>query len=171
MCSPGVASGMPESADVVEFHRSDPSVLSPRFDAIDREGGGGWINIGPALRGEDWDVVPQRSGLAAWFSGRGPAVPMATWTPESRGEKAVPAQIGISHGTGPNAMDRLEAKGVVLPPGWTKKQDHAKHGIVAELPPGADPAVVVGWLIDAMAILSALVDTDDYWIAEVHKPR
>lgn len=166
-----VASGMAESADVVEFHRSDPSALAPRFAAIDRRGdGGGWINIGPALRGEDWDVIPKPSALAAWFSGRGPVVPMATWTPECRTGKPVPAQIGIAHGTGPNALDRLEAEGVVLPAGWTKKQDHSKHGIVAELPPGADPAVVVAWLIDAMAVLSAVIDTDDDWIAEVHEP-
>lgn len=169
MWSPGVASGMPKSADVVEFHRSDPSVLVPRFEAIEQSGG--WINIGPALGGEDWDVVPQRSGLAAWFSGRGPAVPMATWTPQSRDGKPVPAQIGLSHGTGPNALDRLEAEGVVLPVGWIKKQDHAKHGIVAELPPSADPAVVVRWLIDAMAVLSVLIETDDNWMAEVHTAR
>ena len=160
---------MPADAEVVEFHRSDPSVLVPLFARLEARGDGeGWVNLGPALPADHFDAIPKRSGLAAWFSGRGPVVPMATWTPSRRDGRPRPAEIGLAHGTGPNALDRLSEEGFGLPDGWTKKQDHAKHGIVAELPAGLGPDRFVPWLLDAMTVLSTVVPTDDYWIAEIH---
>jgi hypothetical protein len=155
----------------VEFSRSDPRPLVARLRAIaDRGDGEGWVNIGPALSDEEYTAVPPRSGLGAWFSGRGPVVPMATWMPPMEGDRPRPAQIGISHGTGPNALPRLEEVGLVLPATWTKKQDHAKHGIVAEIPDDADYSSMIDWLIRAMSHLSDAIPVGDRWIAEIHLP-
>lgn len=160
---------MAMTVDVVEFTRSDPAPLLAWIDRLSEAGdGSGWINFGPALTPEEFASVPHRSGLGKWFSGRGPAVPMATWTPPDAAGGNGPAMVGVQHGTGPNALDRLRAAGLDLPPGWTRKQDHAKHGIVAELPDHPDGRAMVGWLIDAMRELSPLIPTGEEWLAEVH---
>ena len=90
--------------------------------------------------------------------------------PRQRGAKPRPAQIGVEHGTGPKALDRLAEVGVKLPQGWVKRQDHAKHGIVAELPDGEDPSVVITWLIVASTLLRTVVEPGEDWIALVHEP-
>ena len=131
----------------------------------------GWINFGPSLSPEEFAAVPHKSGLGKWFSGRGPAVPMATWTPPVNDRRSAPASVGVQHGTGPNALDRLRDAGWPLPDRWVKKQDHAKHGIVAEVPDDVDPVRMVAWLLAAMAELSPLIPTGDQWLAEVHHPE
>lgn len=159
------------TVDVVEFTRSNPTPLVVHLVELAARGDGeGWINFGPALSPEEFSAVPHKSGLGKWFSGRGPAVPMATWTPPLDGARPRPAQVGVQHGTGPNALDRLEEVGCALPGGWTRRQDHAKHGIVAELPNAVDTAAMIEWLISAMAALSPLISTGDQWLAEVHYP-
>ena len=90
--------------------------------------------------------------------------------PRQRRRKPRPAQIGVEHGTGPKALDRLAEVGVKLPQGWVKRQDHAKHGIVAELPDGEDPSVVITWLIVASTLLRTVVEPGEDWIALVHEP-
>lgn len=151
---------MANIAEVVEFRSTDIGELVDRLRTLaDRGNGEGWVNIGPALSDEEYSALPPRSGLGAWFSGRGPVVPMVTWMPPTRGERRRSAQIGISHGTGPNALPRLEERGIVLPSTWVKKQDHAKHGIVAEIPDDVDYSSMVDWLLRAMAHLSDVVPT------------
>lgn len=81
-----------------------------------------------------------------------------------------PAQIGLEHGTGPKALERLAEIGVGLPEQWVIRQDHAKHGIVAELPVDENPSVVVTWLIVAATVLRTVVDPGEQWIALVHEP-
>lgn len=159
------------TVDVVEFTRSNPAPLMNHMDELAARGDGeGWINFGPALSAEEFSAVPHKSGLGKWFSGRGPAVPMATWTPPRYGDRPQPAQVGIQHGTGPNALDRLADAGRTLPGGWLRKQDHAKHGIVAEVPGDVDGAAMIEWLIAAMEALSLVIATGDRWLAEVHRP-
>lgn len=159
------------TVDVVEFTRSNPAPLVNQMDELAARGDGeGWINFGPALSAEEFSAVPHKSGLGKWFSGRGPAVPMATWTPPRHGERPQPAQVGIQHGTGPNALDRLADAGRTLPAGWLRKQDHAKHGIVADVSGDVDGAAMVEWLIAAMEALSLVIATGDRWLAEVHRP-
>ena len=46
----------------------------------------------------------------------------------------------------------------------------AKHGIVAELPDGEDPSVVITWLIVASTLLRTVVEPGEDWIALVHEP-
>lgn len=97
-------------------------------------------------------------------------VPMATWMPAtSQGKKPTLAQIGIEHGTGPNAIKRLGEIGHDVPVDWMLRQDHAKHGIVAELPADVDSAKVVRWLMDAISGLSPLIELGERWRAVVHR--
>ena len=159
------------TVEVVELERTDPGGLTGCMAELEARGDGkGWINFGPALSAEELAPVPHKTGLGQWFSGRGPAVPMATWTPGVARGRARPAQVGLAHGTGPDALDRLADVGLSLPAGWVGKQDHAKHGIVAELPDAVDHRSIVDWLIAAMAELSPIIPTGDRWIAEVHRP-
>jgi len=132
--------------------------------------GDGWINIGPELTDEEAARVPQRSGISAWFSGRGPAVAMATWVPEASAGRSRPAQLGIEHGSGPNALARLHDHGLGLPAGWLRRQDHAKHGLVIDLPVGEAPEAILAWAIEAVELLQTAELSARHWIAAVHRP-
>lgn len=136
-----------------------------------RGDGEGWINFHPMLTDEERARVPERTTLGEWFSGRGPAVAMGTWTPSAVGRKPRPAQIGLAHGTGPKALERLDEIGVGLPDGWFKRQDHAKHGVVADLPAGEEPSRIITWLIVAATVLRTVVEPGEQWAALVHEPE
>ena len=135
-----------------------------------RGDGEGWVNITPVVKDEDLMRIPDRSGLVGWFSARGPAVPVATWMPPATSGRPRPAQVGLAHGTGPNALPRLAEDGVVLPATWVKRQDHAKHGVVADLPADVDLEEVIDWLLAAASLLTPLTPADDSWHAVVHRP-
>lgn len=156
----------------IRFNRHDCGDIVAAMQALDAVGRGeGWINFSPVLTEDEEARVPMRSGLAAWFSGRGPAMAMGTWTPRAVGAKPRNAQIGLEHGTGPNALPRLSELGIGLPDGWVKRQDHAKHGVVAELPPGTDEEQVIEWLVTAATMLRTVVEPGNTWVAVVHSPR
>ncbi|MEZ5165359.1 MAG: hypothetical protein R2695_02310 [Acidimicrobiales bacterium] len=160
---------MPMTVDVVEFHRSTIAPVVSWIERLSqREHAEGWINLGPALDDDEFAALPPRRGLGSWFSARGPVVPMATWTPAVAGSRPRQAQIGLAHGTGPDALERLAAAGVELPSEWRKVQDHAKHGVVASLSTDPSPSAVVEWLLAALTVLSPIVPADDVWIAEVY---
>lgn len=155
----------------IGFHRDDVKLVAAAMQRLDRRGDGeGWVNFQPWLTDDEHARLPERTTLGDWFSGRGPAVAMATWMPAARGRKPRPAQVGVEHGTGPGALDRLAEAGIELPDGWFKRQDHAKHGIVAELPEGQDLAAVVRWLLIAATRLRTVVEPGDDWIAVIHEP-
>ncbi len=155
----------------ISFSRHESAAVAAVMRTLDEKGDGeGWINFSPVLDDDDEARLPVRSGLAAWFSGRGPAMAMGTWTPRSTGRRSHPAQIGLEHGTGPDSLLRLDDLGLGLPSGWVKRQDHAKHGIVAELPDGVDHAQVVEWLITAATTLRTVVEPGIQWTAMVHRP-
>ena len=155
--------------ETIPFDSADTEPVVEEMRRLTARGGLGWINVRPRLRDDHIDRLPQPTTLGRWFSGRGPAVPMATWTPASGGRRPSPVVVGLEHGTGPNALDRLREAGAPLPQGWRKVQDHAKRGIVAEPGPGAGRAEVLRWLLSACRLLCR-VDVDDDWIAEVHRP-
>jgi len=157
--------------EIIRFSRSDIDAIVEAMDSLQRAEAGGWINIGPWLSDDVMAEVPQRSGLGAWFSGLGPYVPMATWIPGlTTGRRPTPAQVGIEHGTGPNALARLSEAGHPMPADWRRRQDHGKHGIVAELPEGVDLGEVVVWLIEAITLLSEYVSPGNRWRAVIHRP-
>ena len=162
---------MPITVVEIPFHRDEAQSVAAAMRRLEQRGDGeGWINFHPLLTDEEQARVPERTALGEWFSSRGPAIAMATWTPSARGRKPRPAQIGLAHGTGPKALDRLNELGVGLPAGWVKRQDHAKHGIVAELPAGEDPNRVITWLVVAATVLRTIVEPGHEWAALVHEP-
>ncbi len=156
--------------EIVTFARSELDRLVVVCEDLAGSGTGeGWVNIGPALSDEQAARVPVRSSLAAWFSGRGPVVPLATWTPPVPGPRGRPVVIGLAHGRGPDALDRLASSGVPLPPGWRRRQDHAKHGVVVEVAPSVPVSEVLGWLLDALEVLNPLGPAPG-WYAEIRRP-
>ena len=125
----------------------------------------GWINFEPSIHVED---VPPDTGFFSFLSGRGPAVPLGTWTPPSAPKRgrAEPAMIGLQHGAGANAKARLAEVGRPVPDGWVVTQDYAKKGLVVAVPPVADPGDVVRWLLDAAAALTVIPLTG--WRAAIY---
>lgn len=162
--------------ETVAFSSGDTGPVESAMADLEARGSG-WINLGPGLRDDQIDRLPAPSALGRWFSGRGPVVPMATWTPavpgsdgsRPSGKKPTPAVVGVAHGAGPKALDRLRDAGLDLPEGWRKVQDHAKRGIVAEVVPGAGRAEVAAWLVSACWSLCP-IEIDDEWLAEIHRP-
>jgi hypothetical protein len=127
----------------------------------------GWINFEPAVPVED---VPGSGSAFSIFSGRGPAVPLGTWTPASapRRGRADPAMIGLQHGAGSKVKHQLAERGHAVPDGWVVVQDSSKKGLVVAVPPMADDAEVVRWLLTAASTLSTIPLTG--WRAAVYEP-
>ena len=154
----------------ISFERDDPTaVVSAMAEIAAASGAGGWVNIGPALTDEQAARVPARSGLAAWFSGRGPSVAMGTWMPAQTSGRSRAAQVGVEHGQGPNALKRLRESGLELPDGWVKRQDHAKHGVVLEIGADVELAAVVDWMVRAVTILTSGIEVGDRFIAHLYR--
>ena len=154
----------------IDFTDDDHAPVIAAMQRLSSAGHGSrWINIGPALSDEQAAHVPVRSGLAAWLSGRGPMVPMATWMPPAQSSSQM-AQVGVEHGTGANALRRLADEGLGLPTEWMTRQDHAKHGIVVDLPPDTDHGEIVTWLVAACRMLSPELALGRRWQAIVHAP-
>ncbi|HEX3623467.1 MAG TPA: hypothetical protein VHT97_14225 [Acidimicrobiales bacterium] len=133
------------------------------------EAHGGWVNFEPSIPVED--VPASSSGVFSLFSGRGPAVPLGTWTPPSapRRGRGEPAMLGLQHGAGTRVKAQLAERGHPVPEGWVVVQDYAKKGLVVAVPPTADHAEVVRWLLRAAGLLSAIPLTG--WRAAVYEPR
>ena len=158
------------STDTISFDSAGTAPVVREMESLSARGDGlGWINIGPGLRDDQIDRLPTPSALGRWFSGRGPAVPMATWTPPRAVRGDSQPTVGVEHGAGPKALDRLRDAGAPLPPGWRKVQDHAKNGIVVEPAAGASHGEVLRWLLSACWSLCP-IDIEDHWLAEVHRP-
>ena len=127
--------------------------------------GAGWLNLLPEVDPEL--EPPPRGVLAAIFSARGPAVPLATVTaPESPGGALT---VGLEHGAGPKALDRLEERGRPRPDGWRKLADHPRRGLVLAVPASTDPAELLRWLLDAARLLSPVPLTGS-WLARAYRP-
>ena len=138
----------------LEFRTDDRAAVVARMRGLARDRDG-WLNVEPVLDPDD--VPPSGSALFSVFSGRGPDVPLATWVPgEDHGKRVEPTCVGIEHGSGPKAAERLAAAGVAVPEGWRVLQDHRKRGLVVAIPDDADPDAVLDWLLRATATLTAL---------------
>jgi hypothetical protein len=118
--------------------------------------GKGWVNFEPAVDAED--VAREGSGTFALFSGRGPVVPLGTWTPGSTSRKGrqEPAMIGLQHPAGARAKPLLAQRGHPLPQGWIVVQDHVRKGLVVQVPAEVDARRAVDWLLRAAALLSTV---------------
>lgn len=131
------------------------------------EAGAGWVNFEPAVEAED--IAAAGSGTFALFSGRGPVVPLATWTPattQRRGRRE-PAMIGLQHPAGSKARPMLAELGHPVPDGWIVVQDHVRKGLVVTLPEGVAAADALGWVLRAARLLSTVPLTGQ-WRAAVY---
>lgn len=158
---------MPADPEVVDVGWDDLAPVVARMDEL-AAAAAGWVNVQPGVAPED---VPRAdAGLFAVFSGRGPVVPVATWTapsPRRRGPPE-PEQAGIQHPAGARAAARLADAGLAVPAGWRVVQDHPRRGLVVAIPPGAPHGAVLDWLLRATAELSA-VPVTGRWRATVHR--
>ena len=151
---------------VVEFHEQRRSAVVDRMVGM-AAAGSGWINLSPGL---DVDVPPPtRTGLAALPGSPGPTVPLGTWS-AARGRE--PATVGVHHGEGPKGLALLADRGVELPEGWRRLQDHPKRGLVL-VPLPASTAdefdVVLDWVLRATGALCPVRRTGE-WRAYCYGP-
>ena len=119
-----------------------------------------WLNVVPDA---DESEIHTGSGLWRAFSSRGPVIPQLTWFPahEHRG-RPQPAQVGLAHATGKDAVIRLEAQGVPTPAGWHLTQDHQKRGIIFWLDDGVSPRSIIEFAMPALRQLSPFRFEDAY---------
>jgi hypothetical protein len=139
----------------LEFQPDRVDDVVAAMEAVDGAGAS-WVNFEPAVDAED--VAAAGSATFALFSGRGPIVPLATWTPakaQRRGRRE-PAMIGLQHPAGSRAKPLLAELGHPVPDGWIVVQDHVRKGLVLSLPEGVAPADALGWLLRAARLLSSI---------------
>ena len=131
------------------------------------EAGVGWINLEPAVDLDD--VAASGSSTFAIFSGRGPVVPLGTWTPASthgRGRRE-PAMLGLQHPAGSKAKPLLAELGHPVPDGWAVVQEHVRKGLVVALPDGVAAPDALAWLLRAARLLST-VPLQGGWRAAIY---
>lgn len=149
---------------VVEFHEERRDAVVAHM--VEMAGGaGGWINLTPGLDVDE--PPPPRSPLAGLFTGRGPDVPLGTWSAAARRD---PSTIGIQHGRGPSVLKQLAELGMEMPATWRRLSDHAKHGMVCAVPTSTDPAeldTTLDWLLRATGLLCPIPRTGE-WRALCH---
>lgn len=152
-------------SEEIPFDEDDPSAA---VAAIARQAalGTGWVNLVPEV--EPGQEPPPRSLFAAIFSGRGSALPLATWAPS--GEPDGRFSLGLQHGGGPKALNVLAQHQHPLPEGWRKVSDHPRRGLVVTAPADTDPDDVVWWLLTAAHLLSSVPLTGS-WLARVYQTR
>jgi hypothetical protein len=150
----------------VEFEPDQAGEVVAAMEAVG-EAGAGWVNLEPAVEAED--IAAAGSGTFALFSGRGPVVPLATWTPaktQRRGRRE-PAMIGLQHPAGSRAKPLLAELRHPVPDGWIVVQDHVRKGLVVTLPDGVTAADALHWVLRAARLLST-VPLTGHWRAAVY---
>jgi hypothetical protein len=155
--------------DYVEFAPGDLDEVL-RWMAELAEAGRGWINFQPAVDVDD--LPPPRSPLGGLLSGRGPDVPLATWTPgrPPRGRsRPEPPSVGLQHAAGPRAASALAERGHPVPEGWVVLNDHSRHGLVLAVPSAVPHAQVVAWLRRAAGALTDIPLTGRWRAAVYHR--
>jgi len=127
---------------------------------------GSWVNVEPDVDDSARADVP---GIFQWFSARGSQVPVGTFVSGSDRDRP---SIGLDHGTGRGAGDRLEAAGIAVAEPWLLRQDNPKRGLVWEFVGGGVPPVgpVADLLLQGTALFCPL-PTDGRFRVAVHTPR
>lgn len=157
--------GRSTSVDFVEFEvGEDDEVVAAMADLAD---GSGWLTIDPAF--DERFPPPEQTVFGRLMSGRGPAVPRANWVPaEVDRRRPEPVSVGILHGTGAGATDRLAAKEIAVPERWRVVGDHSKRGLVLWVPIDVDHTQVLRWTCAATRALTRIPLTGQ-WRAAVHR--
>ncbi|MGN6692899.1 MAG: hypothetical protein ACTHN0_01875 [Aquihabitans sp.] len=141
------------------------AAILAELDATSTGSASSWVNFVPAV--EEGHEPPPRNPVVAIFSARGDAVPLATWTaPAKPGGRP---NLGITHGSGPQALAKLARFGVELEPGWLKIADHPRRGLVVACPREVAPDHALWWLLTATHVLSTVPLTGN-WLAQVYEP-
>ncbi len=149
----------------LEFDPDQPGEVVATMDAMSGAGKG-WVNFEPAV---DVDDVPAESGTFSLFSGRGPSVPLGTWTAgtSTRRGRAEPVMLGLQHPAGSKAKPLLAGFGHPVPDGWVVMQDHVRKGLVVAVPATVESSAALGWLLRAARLLST-VPLTGRWRAAVY---
>lgn len=152
----------------VEFLEFEPDAPGEVLAAMaDLAGGTGWLTLDPAI--DDRFPAPEQNLFGKIVSGRGPAVPRATWVPaDVARRRPEPMSVGILHGTGADAIARLAEKDIVLPDRWRVVSDHSKRGLVAWVPIDIPLDEVLAWTLVASRALTR-VPLTGRWRAAVHR--
>ncbi len=150
----------------VEFQPDRPDDVVAAMEAVGGAGAG-WVNFEPAVDAED--IAAAGSSTFALFSGRGPVVPLGTWTPAMtpRRGRREPAMLGLQHPAGTRAKPLLAQLGHPVPDGWAIVQDHVRKGLVMALPDEVTPGEALVWLLRAARLLSTVPLTGG-WRAAVY---
>ncbi len=138
----------------VEFRPEDAQDVVRTMAAM-AEAGKGWVNFEPAVNVDD---VPPDRGAFSFLSGRGPVVPLGTWTPGTvtRRGRREPAMLGLQHPAGSRAKSLLAQLGHPVPEGWPVVQDHVRKGLVVAVPPEVGAGEALDWLLRAARLLSTI---------------
>ncbi len=127
---------------------------------------GSWVNVEPDVDDSARADVP---GIFQWFSARGPQVPVGTFVAGSDRDRP---SIGLDHGTGRGAGDRLAAAGITVSEPWLLRQDNPKRGLVWEYgAAGVPPARPVADVLLQGTALFCPLPTDGRFRVAVHTPR
>jgi hypothetical protein len=146
--------------DRVAFRRHDVGALERAVASVLTQPGA-WINVEPDLE----DVDPRAVRRPGIFSSRGRAVPLSTLVV---GEGGRPHQLGVEHGSGRDAVERLRDAGVTVPDGTRVVSDHPRRGLVLNIPNGTSAAALAALLVATVAQLT-VVPLGDRWIAQVYR--
>lgn len=152
----------------VEFLEFDPDAPEDVLAVmVELAGGSGWLTLDPAI--DDRFPPPTQSTFGRLVSGRGPAVPRATWVPaDTARRRPEPVSVGILHATGAKAVERLAEKDIAVPERWKVVADHSKRGLVAWVPIDVPHADVLAWTLTASRALTRIPLTGR-WRAAVHR--
>jgi hypothetical protein len=157
---------MPGSPERFEFDGGDPSRVVARLEALvaARQG---WCNLLPGVVDEDDDRRPTvQMPLAAMFGTRTTGVAMGTIM-APHGRRSSFLTVGLLHPRGRRVVAQLAELGFPLGTGWRVTQDHARRGLVVEVPADQDLEALVRWLVGAGAAVCT-VPLTGAWQAEVH---
>ncbi len=153
---------------VIEFRVEDTTGVVRAMDELS-EAHDGWINLHPGVRPED-EPAPQGGLSTMLLAGAVHDVPVCTWVAGAVTRQGLqPDSVGVQRAAGTRVRSRITAAGVPVPEGWRLAQDHPRRGLVVNPPAGEAHEVVLAWILEVGAVLSAVRLTGE-WRAEVFLP-
>ncbi len=154
-----------KAPEIVEF---EPGVEGEIVEVMTQlADGSGWLTLDPAIDERFPPPIPSTFGRLV--SGRGPAVPRANWVPaDTSRRRPEPVSVGILHGTGSKAVERLADKEIVVPDRWKVVADHSKRGLVAWVPIDIAHLEVLRWTCAASRALTR-VPLEQKWRVAIHR--